>query len=668
MHELEAMLAAELSRLGKHPARLVNAVPGNGGSVFNLSARLVDADEDEEAESVDLSWVYRNVGDYDQNGQVNVADLTPLALFWQQQAIYDDPGIHGGIVFWPSGNPLADGNVAEDQPPLPGSGAANWRVAQVDGDANGLVNLSDITPIAVHFGATVTSFGVYRREVETEEYSLVGTIQLPASGPGRPVAISYNDPLNVEDRATLWEYVVRPIDETSSETGPDSNPAVAVFGDDTIYPLAEMIADPTDGVIPLEVSFTAVTEAAPLGSIVNHEWDLDGDGEYELETGTGTEAQYIYESSGVYIARLRATDDGGRTAIAGQVITVGTAPVAVLDADPPGGEVPVLVTFDGRGSYSEFGSIEKYEWDLDGDGSYELDSGPVPEQQVEFGSPGSITVRLRVTDDIGLTAEDSLELVLADDYDEIEPNAVVNFATDVGAVELDAAPYVVRGNIGAGGYSGDQVDWYSFTVPSGCLLQLIGETAGLDPILRIDVIDANGVTVLASITNLESTKQVTRGLKGAGDYYLKVTNDHTITGLNYDYTLAMQISELPLDEVEDNDTAAQANALGDLDASIFPGIWGNLGPGGEDGDDDDWYSFSILSADDYSFSIDFFHRDADLELALHDAAGDVLFGVSESVTDRERIDVSLEPGDYTLRCYRRDGGNAYYQLSLFFTP
>ncbi len=665
---LQDMLDSELRRLGKDPARVASAVPGSGGAVFNLQARLVDADNNEEGESVDLSWTYRNVGDYDQNGLVNVSDLTPLAQYWQKQAIYDDPAIHGGLKYWPSGLPLADGGVGDTDLPAAGSGADNWRIAMVDGDANGLVSLSDITPIAVAFNADVGSYAVYRREQGTEEFLLVGNTDLIKAGPGRPLTLNYNDPLNVEDRGKLWEYVVRPREGAGSAEGPDSNPALAIFADDSIYPLAEMLADKTDGLIPLEVHFTAITEAAPLGSIVNHEWDLDGDGDYELQTGTGTETDFIYLSSGVYIARLRATDDGGRTAIAGKVITVGTAPVAMLKADPPGGEVPVRIKLDGRTSYSEFGTIEKYEWDTDGDGDFEVDSGPVPELSVDFDQPGFVNVGLRVTDDIGLTAEVQLELEMTDDYDEVEPNHVAELASPLPTLVLDAAPFVVHGNVGAGGYSGDQSDWYSFGVPGGCELQLTAETSGLDPILRVSIVDTDGVLVLDSISNLESIQQTSRGLRGAGEYHLHVTNEHTITGLDYDYSLSLQISALSLDESEDNDAAAGADPLGSLTTSILPGVWGSLGPDGEDGDDEDWWSFTIVNADDYSFGLDFFHAEADLELALYDATGDVLYGVSESVTNRERIDLALEPGEYRLRCYRRDGGTAFYQLSLFFTP
>ncbi|MCB1219291.1 MAG: hypothetical protein H7A35_05405 [Planctomycetales bacterium] len=74
-----------------------------------------------------LSWYYTNPGDYDQNGEVNIADLTPL-----------------GINLGRSG-PFSEGQMEY----------------MVDGDGNGEINVSDITPIAVHFGNLVEGYTLY---------------------------------------------------------------------------------------------------------------------------------------------------------------------------------------------------------------------------------------------------------------------------------------------------------------------------------------------------------------------------------------------------------------------------------------------------------------------------------------------------------------------------
>ena len=43
----------------------------------------------------------------------------------------------------------------------------------------------------------------------------------------------------------------------------------------------------------------------------------------------------------------------------------------------------------------------KYEWDLDGDGTFELNTGTTPTATKTYAAPGTVNVRLRVTDDGG---------------------------------------------------------------------------------------------------------------------------------------------------------------------------------------------------------------------------------------------------------------------------
>lgn len=75
-----------------------------------------------------LTWLYYNRGDYDQNGLVNLSDMTPLAA-------------HFGAL---------------------GPFAATTALSVIDGDGNGLINLADITPIAQGFGNDATGgYGIY---------------------------------------------------------------------------------------------------------------------------------------------------------------------------------------------------------------------------------------------------------------------------------------------------------------------------------------------------------------------------------------------------------------------------------------------------------------------------------------------------------------------------
>jgi hypothetical protein len=77
---------------------------------------------------VQLSWTQVNVGDYDFNGEVNIADLTPLA----------------GVL----------GQTYDRSVP----GAADTKVYWLDGDGNGEVNIGDLAPIGQNYGAYINGY------------------------------------------------------------------------------------------------------------------------------------------------------------------------------------------------------------------------------------------------------------------------------------------------------------------------------------------------------------------------------------------------------------------------------------------------------------------------------------------------------------------------------
>jgi hypothetical protein len=75
-------------------------------------------------------------------------------------------------------------------------------------------------------------------------------------------------------------------------------------------------AVPSSGAVPLTVTFTAeATVSDPDGgSIVKYEWDFDGDGTFDQNTGTTNTASHTYTTAGSFTAKVRVTDDKGRTA------------------------------------------------------------------------------------------------------------------------------------------------------------------------------------------------------------------------------------------------------------------------------------------------------------------------------------------------------------------
>jgi PKD repeat protein len=87
---------------------------------------------------------------------------------------------------------------------------------------------------------------------------------------------------------------------------------------------------------------------------------------------------------------------GTPTAIAGQDVSIS-----------PGG----TVQFSGAGT-DDNGSITKYEWDFDGDGVFEWSSNENGLTTFIFNNVGTYTATLRVTDDSGKTATDSLTVTV----------------------------------------------------------------------------------------------------------------------------------------------------------------------------------------------------------------------------------------------------------------
>ncbi len=103
----------------------------------------------------------------------------------------------------------------------------------------------------------------------------------------------------------------------------------------------------------------------------------------------------------------------GGVGMAGVVFVNATAnipPVARLTASPNPSQTGQTVTFGGSTSTDVNGTIAKYEWDLDGDGSFETDTLATATASRSYTSPGTFSVKLRVTDNEGATGETTRSL------------------------------------------------------------------------------------------------------------------------------------------------------------------------------------------------------------------------------------------------------------------
>jgi len=170
-------------------------------------------------------------------------------------------------------------------------------------------------------------------------------------------------------------------------------------------------ADITGGSAPLKV-FLYGSAADLDGSITKYEWDFDGNGSYDWSSQSGANVVHTYGTAGAYAAKLRVTDNDGHTNTAVVNINVTKSlPSVTAGAAPVKGNASLLVNFYGTASDPD-GSITKYEWDFNGDGTYDYSSVSSPVSTYTYTTPGTYTAVLRVTDNDGQKVSSSVQVAV----------------------------------------------------------------------------------------------------------------------------------------------------------------------------------------------------------------------------------------------------------------
>jgi hypothetical protein len=151
------------------------------------------------------------------------------------------------------------------------------------------------------------------------------------------------------------------------------------------------------------VTFDGSGSSDADGSVASYSWDLDGDGSFETQ---GRTVSRSYPSSGVANVRLRVIDHDDNAAETAMAVTIADRPPrASFTTTPNPAFAGDAVIFDGSSSSDPDGRIVRYQWDLDGDGVFETDTGAVPRARRTYARARSVAVRLRVTDDRANTNE-----------------------------------------------------------------------------------------------------------------------------------------------------------------------------------------------------------------------------------------------------------------------
>ena len=142
--------------------------------------------------------------------------------------------------------------------------------------------------------------------------------------------------------------------------------------------------------------------------LVEYAWDLDGDGSYETSTGTTPKVAHTWTDRGAYLDAtvnlgLKVTDAAGESGTWTEPLRITDQINSWFTYSPQLVNPGDVVDLDAYiRPYDEDAAEWTYEWDLDGDGSFEHATGLMPDATlVAPDAVGRRPVGLRVSDDVG---------------------------------------------------------------------------------------------------------------------------------------------------------------------------------------------------------------------------------------------------------------------------
>jgi PKD repeat protein len=284
-----------------------------------------------------------------------------------------------------------------------------------------------------------------------DEGRMRSKVSPPPGQPNTVNAVKYKAPsgaLVFASGTMLWSHGL-----SNEPQGPIQQATYNIFSDMGVQPVTpeeDLVLDPggsnqapnasfTVSPNPVKtsttVTFNGAASSDPNGTIAKYEWDLDGNGSYETNSGTKATTTRTYATEGDYAVRLKVTDNGGATDFAVRTLTVinNQPPSAGFTFSPTAPVMTELVTFNGSSSKDPDGTIAKYEWDLDGNGTFETNSGSNPSTSRTYPGAAEVNVSLKVTDNGGKQATKSSVVSIAS-------NGVSNYSPTVMATP-DLAHY-----------------------------------------------------------------------------------------------------------------------------------------------------------------------------------------------------------------------------------
>lgn len=232
------------------------------------------------------------------------------------------------------------------------------------------------------------------------DYGQISAKNIVTGSDGRAVAVytAPNPPVDPVDTGTVVQVLATPVG-TDYANATARSVSIRLFPPGVILPpngtpTPVFTISPSAPVVQADITFDASLSTDSDGQIVSYSWNFgDGTG------GAGRLTTHRYTQGGSYPVTLTVTDDRSLSASTTTTITVTdtTAPTADFAFSPTNPIVNEMVYFNASASRAATGrSIVSYDWTM---GTGRTDAGVIVSKA--YGSPGSYSVTLTVTDDIG---------------------------------------------------------------------------------------------------------------------------------------------------------------------------------------------------------------------------------------------------------------------------
>lgn len=336
------------------------------------------------------------------------------------------------------------------------------------------------------------------------------------------VARDYNYTYNTPGTYNATLYV-------KSSTGESATASVTITVNNN-PPVATADVTPSNGQVPLTVNLSGSGSDID-GHIISYEWDFEGDGIYDWSSANSGTTTHTYTTVGNFQARFRVTDNSGltSTAVAAQtIVRAGPpgSPTATASASPASGNAPLNVTLAGNGTDPD-NDIVLYEWDFDGDGTYDWASPSNGNATHTFNDAGTHVAHFRVTDATGLTGIDQVLVTVNIQASLSVTKETIGFITDAGMTATASSQYSstyaaskgIDGNINSYWYTAryqtpyyNKDTWYEVNFNRPQLLTGLSvywhSTSYMMTRARIDIYDTSGATLYSQEHDLTGTTSV----------------------------------------------------------------------------------------------------------------------------------------------------------------